>query len=100
MYELSKEAAAQAKADNFATRLLKNQAEEELSDQEVGNLTGNLISGGVDTTSSTLITYILAMCVFQDVQCKAQKELDRVVGHDRSPNFEGRKESAIHSSNG
>lgn len=34
-----------------------------------------------------MISFILAMCVFKDKQKKAQEELDRVVGRDRSPDW-------------
>ncbi len=85
-YALSKEASYRPE-ENFAKRLLREQEEQGLSNEDVANLTSNLIGGGVDTTSSTIITSILAMCVFQDVQRKAQAELDAVVGHDRSPTW-------------
>jgi cytochrome P450 len=89
-YALSKEAAHMPQ-DNFAKRLLREQEKQGLSNVDVANLTSNLIGGGVDTTSSTMITCILAMCVFQEVQIKAQTELDAVVGPDRSPNWSDEK---------
>jgi cytochrome P450 len=85
-YALSKEG-SQAGSDNFSKILMREQEERGLSNEDIANLTSNLIGGGVDTTSSTMISCILAMCVFQDVQRKAQVELDRVVGHDRSPDW-------------
>ena len=41
--------------------------------------------GCADTTVSSLMTSILAMIVFPDVQHKAQEELDRVIGGDCLP---------------
>ena len=79
------EEGAQAPEDNFAKRLLKEKAENGLTESEIGSLTGNLIGGGVDTTSSSMISFVLAMCVFREAQHKAQEELDRVVGESRSP---------------
>ncbi|KAJ9624193.1 hypothetical protein H2203_005644 [Taxawa tesnikishii (nom. ined.)] len=73
--------------DNFAKGLLRAQQQNGLRDEEIAFLTGNLIGGGVDTTASTTITFIFAMCVFSDVQKKAQEELDRVVG-DRMPDWQ------------
>lgn len=44
----------------------------------------NLIGGGVDTTSSTMLSCILALAAFPDVQKKAQAEMDSVIGQQRS----------------
>jgi cytochrome P450 len=84
---LSKEG-AEAPEDNFAKRLILSQEKEGLSDKEVASLAGNLLGGGVDTTTSTMLSCILAMCAFPDVQSKAQAELDAVVGRHRSPSWE------------
>lgn len=83
---LSKEG-AQAAEDNFARRLITEQEKNELSDGEISTLTSNLIGGGVDTTSGTIISFILAMCVFPDKMKAAQAELDAVVGRDRVPDW-------------
>lgn len=85
-YLLSKEG-SEAPSKNFAKKLISTQQEDGLTDVEVASLTSNLIGGGVDTTSSTMISCILAMCCFPDVQRKAQAELDEVVGQDRSPDW-------------
>lgn len=78
---------AQAHEDNFAKRLFKEQDESNLDDSEIATLTSNLIGGGVDTTSGTMLTFILAMCVFPDKLKKAQQELDEVVGQERVPDW-------------
>jgi cytochrome P450 len=85
-YALSLEG-SRGKADSFSKRLIEEQNSNGLSNDEIASLTSNLIGGGVDTTSSTIISCILAMCVFPKVQRKAQKELDEVVGQDRSPDW-------------
>lgn len=84
---LTKEAGATRKA-NFASRVMHSHAEKGINEAEIASLTGNLIGGGVDTTSGSIISFVLAMCVFPEVQRKAQEELDRVVGRERSPNWE------------
>ncbi|EAU86764.1 cytochrome P450 [Coprinopsis cinerea okayama7 len=43
--------------------------------------------GGSDTTVSSLNTFILAMTCYPEVQAKAQKELDRVLGPNALPDF-------------
>lgn len=84
---LTKEAGGTGKA-SFAGRVMHSHAEKGINEVEIASLTGNLIGGGVDTTSGSIISFILAMCVFPEVQRKAQEELDRVVGRERSPNWE------------
>ncbi|KXH69314.1 cytochrome P450 [Colletotrichum salicis] len=54
---------------------------------EISNLTGNFIGAGVDTTTSTMLTFVLAMCLNQDVQSKAYEEIDRIIGRDRCPDW-------------
>lgn len=85
-YALSVEG-ADAPQDNFAKRLLKEKEEHGLSKVEIANLTGNFIGAGVDTTTSTMLTFVLAMCLNPDAQRRAQEEIDRIVGHDRYPDW-------------
>lgn len=85
-YALSVEG-GDAPQDNFAKRLLREKEEHGLTKIEIANLTGNFIGAGVDTTTSTMLTFVLAMCLNPDVQRKAQEEIDRVVGHDRYPDW-------------
>lgn len=72
----------------FAKQLWDQRAKYDLTDQEVGSLSGGLFGAGSDTSSATMTTFILAMTVFgKDVLPKAQAELDRVVGRNRSPTW-------------
>ncbi|KAI0637236.1 cytochrome P450 [Trametes polyzona] len=48
---------------------------------------GSLYVGGADTTVSALGTFFLAMTLNPDVQEKARKQLDQVVGTHRLPTF-------------
>ncbi|KAF8850329.1 cytochrome P450 [Acephala macrosclerotiorum] len=79
---------AESKWNNFSRVLLNGQETYGLSDVEVAGLTANLIGGGVDTTSSTMISCILAMAVFPDGQKKAQAEIDSVIGDNTSPSWD------------
>ncbi|KIJ13982.1 hypothetical protein PAXINDRAFT_135428, partial [Paxillus involutus ATCC 200175] len=45
---------------------------------------------GTDTTSATLLVFILAMVLHPRVQANAQQEIDSVVGSERLPNFADR----------
>jgi len=38
-------------------------------------------------TLSALLVFMLAMTLYPEVQARAQEEIDRVVGHDRLPDF-------------
>ncbi|KAK9780194.1 putative Cytochrome P450 [Seiridium cardinale] len=49
-----------------------------------------LYNGGLDTTVALLSGLFLALAKFPQVQCKAQEEIDRVVGSDRLPGFQDR----------
>ncbi|EJD00102.1 cytochrome P450 [Fomitiporia mediterranea MF3/22] len=51
---------------------------------------GALYAGAADTTTSTVKTFFLMMCLYPDIQRRAQDELDRVVGNDRLPTLTDR----------
>jgi len=55
---------------------------------EISGLTGNLFGAGADTSSSTLVTFILACCAFPEAMEKAQREIDAVIGSSRSPHWD------------
>ena len=52
----------------------------------------SLYAAGSDTTVAIMESVILAFLIFPEVVQKAQEEIDRVVGIDRLPNFEDRKD--------
>ncbi|KIK93483.1 hypothetical protein PAXRUDRAFT_145010 [Paxillus rubicundulus Ve08.2h10] len=61
------------------------------ADEETVKAVGaTVLLGGMETTSSTLLVFLLAMVLNPDVQSKAQEEIDRVVGTERLPNFDDR----------
>ncbi|KAI0033060.1 cytochrome P450 [Vararia minispora EC-137] len=51
------------------------------------DLPANLYLAGADTTVSAMQTFILAMVLNPEVQCKAQREIDSVLGGKRLPTF-------------
>ncbi|OSX62590.1 hypothetical protein POSPLADRAFT_1142232 [Postia placenta MAD-698-R-SB12] len=51
---------------------------------------GTVLGGGLDTNISTILSFILAMLRFPDVQRKAQVEIDAVVGSERLPEISDR----------
>ena len=72
---------------NFSKTLIQMKEKEALTETAIGEMTANLIGGGLDTTSSTLHTLVLGLCMFPEVLTAAHAELDRVVGRERSPNW-------------
>ncbi|RLL94183.1 hypothetical protein CFD26_102569 [Aspergillus turcosus] len=54
----------------------------EIEGAEIGH---HLLTGTTDTTASSLINWVAAMCLNPEAQKKAQEEIDRVVGPDRLP---------------
>jgi len=88
-YALAEEAAHNEEGNDCYSKKLFEQTEKyNLSEMELSTLAGSLFGAGSDTSSSTLITFMLACCAFPEVLPKAWEELDRVVGAHRSPNFD------------
>jgi len=63
----------------------RNEASDDLMQAWVG---GGMMEAGSDTTSSVLLTFVLAAVLHPDKVAKAQAELDAAVGPDRSPKFD------------
>ncbi|KAK5280843.1 hypothetical protein LTR07_010027 [Exophiala xenobiotica] len=58
-----------------------------MSQYSFNNLGGEMLEAGADTTANMLLTIILAVTKFPEVQIKARKELDEVCGTERTPLF-------------
>ncbi|KAL0066758.1 hypothetical protein AAF712_006149 [Marasmius tenuissimus] len=50
-----------------------------------------LVIPGTDTSRTALLSFILAMTLFPEIQRRAQAEIDRVVGQGRLPEFQDRE---------
>lgn len=89
-YALAQEAAAAPGHDDlsYVKHLMREAPKHALDPEEVSSLTGNLFGAGSDTSSSTLITFVLACCAFPETLPRAWEELDRVVGSGRSPSLD------------
>ncbi|KAJ8584259.1 cytochrome P450 [Rhizopogon salebrosus TDB-379] len=48
------------------------------------------VAGAYETTTATLMVFLLVMVLYPDVQTRTQAEIDSVVGRDRLPTFEDR----------
>ncbi|OAL43681.1 cytochrome P450 [Pyrenochaeta sp. DS3sAY3a] len=82
------EEGARAPEHNFAKSLIASGEQQGLKRADISEMTANLIGGGVDTSSSTMLTCILALCVFPETQDMAQEEIDRVCGSARAPDWD------------
>ena len=88
-YALAEEAVRKGEHDDcYAKKIWDEAPKYGLTNSEIASLTGNLFGAGSDTSSSTLITFVLACCAFPEVLKKAWEELDRVVGPYRSPGLD------------
>ena len=88
-YALAEEASSSLSTpDCYAKKLFTEAPKYRLSEVETATLAGSLFGAGSDTSSSTLITFILACTAFPDTLLLAWEELDRVVGPHRSPTFD------------
>jgi len=63
-----------------------------IDEQFIQRIAAAVYIAGADTSVSVLHTFVAAMMKYPEVQRRAQEELDRVVGTDRIPTFEDRKD--------
>ncbi|KIK53241.1 hypothetical protein GYMLUDRAFT_49414 [Collybiopsis luxurians FD-317 M1] len=57
----------------------------------IKEIAGNIYIAGTDTMNAALLSFIQSMVLHQDAQKKAQAEIDRVIGHERLPEFSDRE---------
>jgi len=91
--EVRRKVAAGIAPHSYARSMLgKRDSFPELDDAEFNGAPGSFFSAGVNTTSSTLQSLVLAMVLHPEIQAKAHEEIDRVVGTERSPTWEDEKQ--------
>lgn len=76
--------------DSLCKILLDMRATEDipLSDRDFSFLPASLFGAGSDTTASTMCSAFLALVTHPETLLAAHKELDEVIGPDRTPTFE------------
>jgi cytochrome P450 len=77
--------------DCFLDRVLDQGEKAGLNKHGLYFLMGTVMEGGSDTTSALIISFIQAMTAWPAVLKKAQEEMDRVVGDDRTPTWDDYK---------
>src|SRR5271170_667804 len=60
----------------------------DMDEVEAAFLAGGLVMPGSESTSALLNWLVRAVVTWPDIQVAAREELDRVVGHDRTPTWE------------
>ncbi|KAK4226602.1 phenol 2-monooxygenase [Podospora fimiseda] len=74
--------------DCFLDKVLEAQEKEQKIDRHgLYFLLGTMMEGGSDTTSSLIISFIHAMTKWPEVLRRAQREMDGVLGEERTPNW-------------
>lgn len=69
---------------------LRQGTEPDMTEHEINGMVGATNAAGQDTIWSSLMVFVFNMVMHPDIQTKAQKALDEVVGHDRLPTLEDR----------
>jgi hypothetical protein len=59
--------------------------------EHIKGVTALVFMAGSDAIEGAIISFFLAMLVYPDVQVQAQAEVDRVLGKDRLPELDDRK---------
>ncbi|KAF9467168.1 cytochrome P450 [Collybia nuda] len=77
--------------DCLAAQTISSMNQSGMSELEVAYAVSSPFGAGIETTAGTLSVFILAMLHFPEVMRAAQAELDRIVGHDRMPEFDDRE---------
>ncbi|THU99237.1 cytochrome P450 [Dendrothele bispora CBS 962.96] len=65
--------------------------EKTVRQQDIKDAAANMFGAGTDTIVTAIRSFFLAMLLYPDIQHKAQKELDQVVGSERLPEFGDRE---------
>ncbi|KAG1855551.1 cytochrome P450 [Suillus subluteus] len=77
-------------AENLQRMEKQDEASKPIFEVALKRAAAAAILGSYETTSSTLMVFVLAMVLYPDVQRRAQAEIDSVIGRDRLPTFEDR----------
>ncbi|PAV15317.1 cytochrome P450 [Pyrrhoderma noxium] len=65
----------------------KNGKVSQANEDFTAKVSSTIYAGGADTTVSALLTFILAMVLNPEVQRRAQKEIDDIIGRNALPTF-------------
>jgi len=86
--ECRKRMAAGDDTPSVAAKLIQEQESSGLNDREAAWLLATMYLAGTEASAGQLLWFMLAMCLFPDIQQRAFEHLDRVVGPDRLPTLQ------------
>ncbi|KIJ62861.1 hypothetical protein HYDPIDRAFT_30007 [Hydnomerulius pinastri MD-312] len=72
---------------SVVSEMLEHNEEEDV----IKSVAGTMYTAAVETSSSALSAFVMAMIIFPSVQEKAQAEIDRITGESRLPDFSDRE---------
>ncbi|KAF8265023.1 cytochrome P450 [Lactarius quietus] len=72
---------------SFGATIIKTQSKHGLSELEQAWLVRDMLAMGGETTSTSMLWWLLAMLVYPSVQAHAHAKLDKVVGRAHPPTF-------------
>lgn len=81
----TKERMSKGSTGCFMEKLFHNQEKSGLDEEHVAYIGGILMEAGSDTTSSTLLSFLLGIMKNTEALRQAQEDVDRCCGEDRSP---------------
>ncbi|KAI0470408.1 cytochrome P450 [Xylariaceae sp. FL0804] len=74
--------------DCYLHTMLRDQEKNDMDDEHLAYLAGNLMEAGSDTTASVLLSFLLAMLKHPQELKLAQMEVDGICGASRSPSVD------------
>ncbi|KAI0816964.1 cytochrome P450 [Trametes gibbosa] len=84
LYDAAKET---MKANGERESIITKLAEENVEEALARNVAATIYAAGADTTNASVHAFMFAMAMHPEAQCKAQAELDAVIGPERLPDF-------------
>ncbi|KAJ1310703.1 hypothetical protein OPQ81_009228 [Rhizoctonia solani] len=95
VYNWAKQRFVSGADDNSIVSLMYKEARQTGStdadaDEFCKNVATALIAAGTETSTLAMMWFVIAMAMFPDIQEKAQREIDEVVGSSRLPTMEDR----------
>ncbi|GJE86653.1 cytochrome P450 [Phanerochaete sordida] len=76
---------------SFASMLLQAHSGDPEEEYCIKWSSAGILMGSMDTTTSLMSWFFLAMALYPDVQAKAQAEIDKVIGGERLPRIEDKE---------
>ncbi|KAJ8096416.1 hypothetical protein PM082_011579 [Marasmius tenuissimus] len=90
-FEFVKKQLSAGTAENSFTATWLNKGLSEEDEDILRYASGSMFGGGGETTAITVHMFFLALTLYPEIQKKAQKEIDAVLGGHRLPTFEDRE---------